>query len=401
MKRYCKFFLLILFMFVSSFFLFDDVSADDKNGWIEKDGAWYYYQNGSKVKNKCKEIYYEAASKNCYFCFDSSGIMLADTEETIGGKTYTFDSNGVRSDYYVDSDGILVDPSKAGWILIDDVWFFYKNGRPLTGLRTLDYSGGSGKFYFDEYGEMQVGFVYLEINGREIEAYFDEEIGYMVTNTVREIDGVIYRFYGDGTFEEVDGENISDDSDSDDIDYDEDDDFDDNQDNDIEDDDNRDDDFDSSDDTDDGAGDVITSGGTASGGSGGNGSSGGSGGSGSGGSGSGGSGGSTYIYSSTVKKTSCESVNNAIDFLMSLLDIIHIFVPIILILMGSVDFVKKLISFDEKNMQIATSVFIKRCLCAVIVFFIPLIVNLLFSLPGISEIDIGGVGCEIATIIVK
>lgn len=381
MNNRCKFFLLVLFSLVILPIFFYDVKAEEKNGWIEKDGYWYYYQNGSKVKNKCMEIYYESAGKKCYFCFDSSGTMLADTEETFGGKTYTFDSNGVRSDYYVDSDGVLVDPSKAGWILIDNSWFFYRNGKPLTGLKTLDYSGGSGKFYFDEYGEMQVGFVYYEVNGIEKEAYFDEEVGYMVTNTVREINGVTYKFYRDGTFEETDGETVSDDEDSDNIDYDDDDEdstYDDDSNNDVG-------DSNDSDDIDD----VVTSGGVSTG----SGSSGGS----SGGT----SGGSTYVYSSKIKKTSCESVNNVIDFLMALLDIIHIFVPIILILMGAIDFVKNVVSSDEKKMQMSRHSFIMRCLCAVMVFFIPLIVNLLFSLPGISQVDIGGVGCEITTIIIK
>lgn len=389
MKSHYKYMFIVLFLGIACLFSVENINAEEpKNGWVEKNGYWYYYVNGSRVKNKCREIYYEAAGKNCYFCFDSSGKMYADTEETIGGKTYTFDSNGVRSESYVNNDGVLVDPSKSGWILVDEVWFYYENGKPVTGLRTLSYSGGSGKFYFDEYGEMQVGFVYIEVNGRELEVYFDEEVGYMVTNTIREIDGVTYRFFNDGTYEETDGEYVSDDEDSDDLDGD---------DNDY---------YDDTDDTDgstgdgisnnvdnnasgDGTGDIIASGGNSSGSSGGS------------GSGGGGSTGSTYVYSSTVKKTSCESLNNVIDFLMAILDIIHIVVPIILILMGSIDFVKNVTSFDEKKMQMNYSAFIKRCLCAVIVFFIPMIVNLLFSMPGVPKISVGGVGCEITTIIIS
>ncbi len=351
MKRISK-----LFVFSVTIFICFSLNVQAKDGWIQDGDVWYYYQNGSKVKNKCKEIYYGAIGRNAWFCFDEQGIMLSNTEETFNGKTYSFDENGVRSESYYDKNGVLIDSSKSGWVQMDDVWYYYKSGKPVTGLKTLEYSGGSGKFYFNDDGQMEVGFMTIEIKGKELDVYFDEEVGYMVTNTTRQIDGETYRFYKDGSYEEATGETLSDDEEDDYIDEDEDE---------LIDEDDTDYDFD--DDTDD----IISSGGNSSGGSSSNG---------------GKPTESTYKYNSKIKKNSCESVNNVIDFLMALLDGIHIFIPIILILMGSIDLTKSVLSSDEKMMKMATSSFIKRCLAAVIVFFVPVIVELLFSLPGLPSI---------------
>lgn len=375
MKNNHKYILFFLCCFISSFF-FINLKVDAITGWVEENGRWYYYTSSKKrLEDTCKELDYAAIGKKCWFCFDSDGVMIADQEWEYKGKTYTFDENGVRSESYVNDDGMLIDPSLSGWVPIDDCWYYYKNGKPVTGLKTLEYKGGSGKFYFDEYGEMQVGFITVESKGKEYDVYFDEKIGNMITNTTKEIDGITYKFNKDGTYEELDGETVDDDEDSDEID-DDDEEYDDDED--YDDEDYDDEDYD--DDSDDGDPFYAFGGGSS------------------------GSGGSsttsnTYKYSTTVKKTSCESLNNAIDFLMAILDIIHIFVPIILILMGAIDFAKATMLSDDKKMRESEMAFIKRCLAAVIVFFIPVIVEILFSLPGLPTVDIGGIGCEISRII--
>lgn len=96
---------------------------------------------------------------------------------------------------------------------------------------------------------------------------------------------------------------------------------------------------------------------------------------------------STYKYNTGVKKTSCERVDNVIDLLNALVKIIQILVPILLILMGSIDLLLSVLASDEKKMRESSSKFIRRCLAAIIVFFIPFIVNLIFSLPGVPSIS--------------
>lgn len=62
--------------------------------------------------------------------------------------------------------------------------------------------------------------------------------------------------------------------------------------------------------------------------------------------------------------------------------VVQIGIPIILIVLGTIDLGKAVISSDEKEVKQAQSRLIKRCIYAVAVFFITTIVTLLMSLVG-------------------
>lgn len=62
--------------------------------------------------------------------------------------------------------------------------------------------------------------------------------------------------------------------------------------------------------------------------------------------------------------------------------IIQIGIPIILILMGSIDLGKAVLSSDDKEIKAATSKLIKRAIAAVAVFFVTTIVSLLMGMLG-------------------
>lgn len=71
--------------------------------------------------------------------------------------------------------------------------------------------------------------------------------------------------------------------------------------------------------------------------------------------------------------------------------IIQIGVPILLILMGTIDLGKAVMSSDDKEIKGATGKLIKRAIAAVAVFFVATIVSLLmnmFANSG-SEVSIG------------
>ena len=57
-----------------------------------------------------------------------------------------------------------------------------------------------------------------------------------------------------------------------------------------------------------------------------------------------------------------------------------IVVPLLLIILGSIDFAKATISSDDKAPKEALMSFIRRVLIAVIIFFIPTVLNFLLSL---------------------
>ncbi len=78
-----------------------------------------------------------------------------------------------------------------------------------------------------------------------------------------------------------------------------------------------------------------------------------------------------------------------ITLLKGVLNLIQVAIPIILIIMGSIDLGKAVISSDEKEIKAATSKLIKRCIAAVAVFLISTIVSLVMNLVANSDVSIG------------
>lgn len=66
---------------------------------------------------------------------------------------------------------------------------------------------------------------------------------------------------------------------------------------------------------------------------------------------------------------------------------VQLLVPILLIVMGTIDFTKAVVASDEKDNKDAIQKFIKRCLAALIVFFIGTIVTIVMNM--FAKTDIG------------
>ncbi len=73
-----------------------------------------------------------------------------------------------------------------------------------------------------------------------------------------------------------------------------------------------------------------------------------------------------------------------------LFPIIQIGIPILLIVMGSIDLGKAVMSSDDKEIKGATGKLIKRAIAAVAVFFVTTIVSLLMGLFTTSGADDNG-----------
>ena len=71
-----------------------------------------------------------------------------------------------------------------------------------------------------------------------------------------------------------------------------------------------------------------------------------------------------------------------IELSNTVISILQIAVPVILIIMGSVDFVKAISSQNEDDVKKAQGMFIKRLIMGALVFFIFVIVKLLISIIG-------------------
>ena len=81
-----------------------------------------------------------------------------------------------------------------------------------------------------------------------------------------------------------------------------------------------------------------------------------------------------------------ETLPNVISMLVT---IIKIAIPVALIIFGMIDLGKAVMSNDEKEMKGAQTKFIKRCLYAVIVFFVVAIVQFVVSVLDSSGVEEG------------
>lgn len=81
-----------------------------------------------------------------------------------------------------------------------------------------------------------------------------------------------------------------------------------------------------------------------------------------------------------------ESLPAAIHLIVN---VIKIGIPIILIIFGMMDLGKAVMSNDEKEMKGAQTKFIKRCLYAVLIFFIVAVVQFVVGILGKAGTDTG------------
>ena len=76
----------------------------------------------------------------------------------------------------------------------------------------------------------------------------------------------------------------------------------------------------------------------------------------------------------------CKGLGPLVALLKSLLQLIQIGVPIILIIMGSVDLGKAVLSSDDKEIKGAVGKLIKRAIAAVAVFFVTTLVTVVMNM---------------------
>ena len=95
----------------------------------------------------------------------------------------------------------------------------------------------------------------------------------------------------------------------------------------------------------------------------------------------------------SIKDRSCEGLLGTalLNDISTVLTWIRIAVPILLILLGSVDFAKAVLSDDQQELKKCSSRFIKRCIIAVAIFFVPSIIMYLLSFID----KIADVSCDI------
>lgn len=85
----------------------------------------------------------------------------------------------------------------------------------------------------------------------------------------------------------------------------------------------------------------------------------------------------------------CNGIGPIVSFIKyGIMPIIQIGIPIVLIVYGSLDLGKAVMGNDDKEIKGATSKLIKRVVAAVVIFFIPFIVNLAIGLISKAGDDV-------------
>lgn len=86
-----------------------------------------------------------------------------------------------------------------------------------------------------------------------------------------------------------------------------------------------------------------------------------------------------------IEEGSCGYLDPIVRFIKNgIMPIIQFGIPILLIVFGSIDLGKAVMSSDDKEIKGATGKLIKRIIAGIVVFFIPFLVNLVMSLIGKS-----------------
>ena len=118
---------------------------DRADGWYGKDGVWYYYKGGYKVKSD-----WVTDGGERYF-FDWEGHMATGIYE-IDGQTFRFNTS---------HDGAY-GAMRTGWYGMDGDWYWFSKEGPMV---IADWAtDGRDEYYFDGEGKMVTGL--QEIDGQ-------------------------------------------------------------------------------------------------------------------------------------------------------------------------------------------------------------------------------------------
>lgn len=91
----------------------------------------------------------------------------------------------------------------------------------------------------------------------------------------------------------------------------------------------------------------------------------------------------TIVFADSYNVTCADWLNVKTD-LQNLFNFMKILIPLLIIGLSSYDFIKSVTAKDDKDMKKAFSALIKRLVCAVIFFFLPMLIELLFYLFEIN-----------------
>ena len=90
-----------------------------------------------------------------------------------------------------------------------------------------------------------------------------------------------------------------------------------------------------------------------------------------------------------ILESYCTTLAPIIAIVKTVLYILQIGIPIVLVLMGTIDLGKAVLSSDDKAIKESTSRLVKRVIAAVAVFFVFTIVKLIMNIISANAVDTG------------
>ena len=94
-----------------------------------------------------------------------------------------------------------------------------------------------------------------------------------------------------------------------------------------------------------------------------------------------------FLANKTASPVCTGGIAEVVGLAKMVIKVLQLVVPIGLIIMGTIDMAKAVIAGEEKKMKEAQKPFIKRIIAAVIVFLIPIIVNMVLSFVTTGNSD--------------
>lgn len=94
-----------------------------------------------------------------------------------------------------------------------------------------------------------------------------------------------------------------------------------------------------------------------------------------------------FLANKTASSVCTGGIASVVGLAKMVIKVLQLVIPIGLIIMGTIDMAKAVIAGDEKKMKEAQKPFIKRIIAAVIVFLIPIIVNMVLSFVTTGNSD--------------
>lgn len=186
------------------------------NGWVYSYGQYFYYKNGTMLKNQWLKD-----GGNWYY-LDDYGFMCKG-REYINGKKYYFNDNGSMhigwlsysnntSWEYYGSDGVIYEDQ---WLQEGNDWYYFSSyGLMSTGTEVINQK----EYYFNSNGKMYTGWraipnstfwVYYSSNGSMLKSswlkennkwYYFDNLGFMETGRTS-INGKYYYFNQSGVMQ--------------------------------------------------------------------------------------------------------------------------------------------------------------------------------------------------------